>query len=46
MDEAMVQLPLTPDIGQETPPIYHSNDSSNVPDELDDTNTSTGKFKK
>ncbi|XP_032893014.1 histone-lysine N-methyltransferase SETD5 isoform X3 [Amblyraja radiata] len=41
MDEAMVQLPLTPDIGQETPPIYHSNDSSNVPDELDDTNTST-----
>ncbi|XP_078270248.1 histone-lysine N-methyltransferase SETD5 isoform X4 [Rhinoraja longicauda] len=41
MDEAMVQLPLTPDIGQETPPIYHSNDSGSMPDELDDTNTST-----
>ncbi|XP_069792781.1 histone-lysine N-methyltransferase SETD5 isoform X5 [Narcine bancroftii] len=40
MDEAMVQLPLAPDIGQETPPISHNNDCSNMPDVLNETNTS------
>ncbi|XP_069792780.1 histone-lysine N-methyltransferase SETD5 isoform X4 [Narcine bancroftii] len=43
MDEAMVQLPLAPDIGQETPPISHNNDCSNMPDVLNETNTSIGE---
>ncbi|XP_067908097.1 histone-lysine N-methyltransferase SETD5 isoform X2 [Heterodontus francisci] len=37
MDEAMVQTPHAPDKGQETPPLYQSSDSSNVPDEPDST---------
>ncbi|XP_072928944.1 histone-lysine N-methyltransferase SETD5 isoform X1 [Hemitrygon akajei] len=41
MDEAMVQLPLTPNIGQETSPIYHSNDNNNMPEVLNDSHTST-----
>uniref|UniRef100_UPI00398F2234 histone-lysine N-methyltransferase SETD5 isoform X2 n=1 Tax=Pristiophorus japonicus TaxID=55135 RepID=UPI00398F2234 len=40
MDEAMVQAPHTPDIEQETPPLYQSSDSSNVPDIPDDPHTS------